>query len=216
MRLATWSRVPVCTSTGPPTRITLPPRARMSRSRWAISWISNTFGFSLETLLPMKAKTCGCVRGRSRGVTRTPSWPTTSCSPALTSGQRHRPGAPRLRVDGDAAVHFRPLHLHPVARQAHRGFQVGRRVKPFGEHAVGRRGHQVDLLDLLGQRPDALGSIQQQLEQFAVGRRDLDAGVRRLVLATADLDVLDHELAAAIHHLVHDLRQRVRVDDVAA
>ena len=131
-------------------------------------------------------------------------------------GQCHRPRPPRARVDGDAAVHFRPLHLHPVTRQTHRGFQVRRRVKPFGEHAVGRRWHQVDLLDVLGQCPNALGSIQQQLEQFAGGCRDLDAGVRRLVLATANLDVLDHELAAAIHHLVHDLRQRVRVDDVAA
>ena len=132
----------------------------------------------------------------------------------LDVGQGHRPGAARGRIHRDAAIHLGPLDLHPLAGQAHRGFQIGRRVETFGENAVGGRRRQVDLFDVLGQGADALRAIQQELQQVAGRGRDLDARIGRLVLAAADADVLDLELAAAIHHFVHDSRQGVRIDDV--
>src|SRR5439155_7845105 len=52
-------------------------------------------------------------------------------------------------------------------------------------------------------------------EELAVGRRDLNPRVRRLVLATADLYVLNDELAAAVHDFVHDPWQGIGIDDVS-
>ena len=69
---------------GPPTSKVLPPAARVWSKVRAISRMAAPLGFSVETLLSMKAKVCRS-RGRCSGNTRTPAWPVTIASPRRTS-----------------------------------------------------------------------------------------------------------------------------------
>ena len=129
----------------PPVR----PASGWSRKRSAISCTSSTFGFSLDTLLPMKAKTGGCSRGRSSGCDLDPLVADDDLLARLDVGQRDGPRALAARVDGDRAVHLGPLDTHPLPVQAHLGVQVRGRVEVLGKDAVGGRRLELHLLDLV-------------------------------------------------------------------
>src|SRR5579864_5398035 len=126
--------------------------------------------------------------------------------------------APRPRrfpVDRDRGVHLDVLDRHPPPADQHLGRQVARRVEALREHALA-----LDLLHpdrLFGLRGRAQGSSlpDDPVEQLRRTRRHLHPAQRRVCLVLADLQLFDGEVAAEVHHHVHDLRQRHRVDDVA-
>src|SRR6266508_312999 len=101
-------------------------------------------------------------------------------------------------IDGDRAIHLRPVDGHPLATDPHIGLEIGRGVELFGEDAIGRCGYETCLFGVLRAGADALRVVDQQRQQFAGRRRDLDAGIRWLVFAAADLDLLDDVVGATL------------------
>ena len=124
------------------------------------------------------------------------------------------PGALRGAVDGDRAVHLLLFDLDPAAIQQDLGGQVAGRVEAFRVDALLGDPGGVDGLFAGDQGAELAGEAHDLVELRAVLGRDLDAARRGVLLALADLELLDVEGTPKVHDEVQELGQHHRVDDV--
>ena len=210
------SRAPVCTTAGPPTTRTFCPLARACRIQSATARITHRLRLLARDGRAHEAEDRGrlaraldrddahAVAGQQRSARR---------RAPPSSGRHSGPTAPQR----DPAVHLRVADRRPAPVDQDVGLEVGRRV----EAARGRRrrpapARRPRLASSIGAAPWALRLDHGRLEQLGGRGDDLDAGVARVGLVLADVELLDLVLDAEPHQLVHDPRQHQRVDDVAA
>ena len=74
---------------------------------------------------------------------------------------------------------------------------------------------EANRLLVLGGGAERAGALHDAIENLRRVRVDLHPADGSVGLVLADLQLLDGEVAAEVHHDVHHLRQHHRVDDVA-
>ena len=168
----------MCTTTGPATTAMRPPPAFTCRIMSAIRATTPSTRRSDETSLLMNAKPRRS-RSRNSGVTRMPSCPQTTGSPARTSRSLRHDARPS--VDDDDRVHPLLLDLDPSSAEPHVRAVVGRRVEVVRDAAILFR--RLDGRVAFAHRVAAEGGelLQQLVEHGAVRCVDphLDARRRR-------------------------------------
>ena len=138
-----------------------------------------------ETSLLMNAKPSRS-RSRNSGVTRMPSWPQTTVSPALHVAQLAARG--RRAVDDDHRVHALLVDLDPAAAQANVRAMVGGRVEVVRDAAIllGRLQNGVAPRGRMSAERREL--LQQIVERRLVGDGDAHLDARRVVVGPADVE----------------------------
>jgi len=111
-------------------------------------------------------------------------------------------GALRPSPDPDRAVHAKVFDVVPPSFEPDPGRQVRRRVEPFREDAVRRRGEdgRVPFLDRLGAEPAHVG--EHPVERLLRRRRHPDPRIARVPARPADGDLLRLVVRAVVQDLV--------------
>ena len=118
-------------------------------------------------------------------------------------------------VHTDATVHLRMLHPDPITRHAHEGVEVGGGVEGVGEDAVDVGSLEYGIVRLHRAHAELRDGPEQLVQVSGVAAEDAKHGVRRVILHAPDVEGQYLVLALEVHDLVHRLRHRQRVDEVA-
>ena len=208
-----YAAPPVCTTTGPATKTIRRPAARVSRISVAMRPTLASTRRSDEISFDMNAKSPRS-RSRNSGVTRMPSRPQTTRSPARISRSfRHEA---RLSSIDHHRVHALALDLDPLAADAHVGAQVGGRIEVVRDAAVAVGGRAAARrASRAGLQPSCIRSSTRRRRPAALGADTFSEMRENSSLVRPIAKFEDLEGAAALDHLVEDRVENVRVDQVA-
>ena len=182
------------------------------------TWRTSTAcGFSLETSDSMKPNEPSALAGTGT-VTLMPEAPHTIRIPARTSaiGSVRTVGRGAVALDDQAAVHLGVLHRRPSGRRCgpgSRGWCWSRSRRGRRRRARPRSTSASPGSTWL--TPWICSRIRMPLEGVLVVGGDLDPGVRRVVGAVPDVELVDAVVAAVLVDVVEHLREGCRVDQVS-